>query len=440
MKTLPDRPHLDHLKKQAKALLDGIRRGDADSLERIRLALPAAARLDHAAIAAMALRLHDAQSCIAREYGFDAWSQLRDYVALQTISTDSAARRRSWRQWAFGHGYQVARPALAERLLREYPNLLADEPALACAIGDVAAVQAAIAADAAWVNTPHADSGMPPLACATFSGMIALPAYAPGIRACVDLLLAAGANPNARWSDPQAPGDPLSVLYGAAGRNHDIALTRRLLQAGADPNDNESLYHATEVADPMIVQLLLDAGARVTGCNALFRALDYEHPDTVRLLLTHGGDANEPGPSGSPLLHAIRRRRSPEVIGLLLGAGADPSARNDHGTSAYRMARCLGLTEVAEQLVRAGAVADDRPGDALLDACARGDRASVQAMLADDPGLIGRLSPAALRLLPELASANADEAVRVMVEAGWPIATRGGDIDGSALNWAVFRG
>lgn len=70
MNELPARPHLDHLKKQAKALLDGIRRQDLQAFERIRLSLPAAAGHDHAAIAAMDLRLHDAQSCIAREYGF----------------------------------------------------------------------------------------------------------------------------------------------------------------------------------------------------------------------------------------------------------------------------------------------------------------------------------------------------------------------------------
>jgi ankyrin repeat protein len=440
MKNLPARPHLDHLKKQAKRLLEDVRHGEPDALERVRLALPGAARLDHAAIAAMELRLHDAQSCIAREYGFGSWSQLKDYVALQAASVDTLVRKRQWMHWAFGHGYQTAKPALAERLLREHPDLLAGEPMLACAIGDVATVQAALAADPAWATMARAGNGMTPLACTSFSGLIALPARAPGIRACADLLLDAGADPDARWIDPELPHDPLSVLYGAAGRNHDIALTRRLLQAGANPNDNESLYHATEIADTSIVRLLLEAGARVTGCNALFRALDHEHPDTVRLLLAHGGDPNEPGPDGNPLLHAIRRRRSPATIGLLLDAGADHSASNGHGISAYRLACCLGLAEVAGQLAQAGAVPDGRPHDAFLGACARGDRAVVQAMLADDPGLIGKLPPAALRLLPEMAAGNEEDAVRVMVEAGWPITVRGGDIDGSALNWAVFRG
>ena len=319
MKALPERPHLDHLKKQAKALLDGVRRGDPASLERLRLALPAAAHGDHAAIAAMQLRLHDAQSCVAREYGFDSWTQLKDYVELQAAAADAATRKQQWRKWAFGHGYQVAKPRLAERLLHDHPDLLSGEPALACAVGDVVAVRAAIAADPAWVNAPHAGSGMPPLACASFSGMVALPAYAPGIRACVDLLLEAGADANVRWIDPQFPDDPLSALYGAAGRNHDVAITQRLLAAGADPNDHESLYHATEAADPAIVRLLLEAGARVAGCNALFRALDYERPETLRLLLAHGGDPNEAGPSGCPLLHAIRRRRSDLEEAILLG-------------------------------------------------------------------------------------------------------------------------
>jgi ankyrin repeat protein len=440
MKALPARPHLDHLKKQAKILLDGFRHKDPEALERIRLALPVAAKLDHETIGQMNLRLHDAQSCIAREYGFVSWMQLKEYVALAAATADTTTRRYQWQHWVFGYGYQVAKPRLAERLLRDHPDVLAGDAVLACAIGDVAAVKAAMAVDPDWVKKARADNAMAPLVCATFSGLVTLPGYAPGIRACVELLLNAGADPDITWTDPQLPGDPLSALYGAAGRNHDVAITRALLAAGANPNDNESLYHATEVADSTLAGLLLDAGAHVTGSNALFRTLDMERPETLRLLLAHGGNPNEPGPHGFPLLHAIHRRRSPEVIGILLDAGADPSAATHHGVSAYRLAHCLGMTEVTERLLQAGATADSRPGDAFLNACARADREAVQVLLAAEPGLIEKLSLRALRILPDLAAAGCDDAVRVMVEAGWPITARGGDIDGSALNQAVFRG
>jgi hypothetical protein len=43
-------------------------------------------------------------------------------------------------------------------------------------------------------------------------------------------------------------------------------------------------------------------------------------------------------------------------------------------------------------------------------------------------------------LLPDMTAAGADDVVRLMVRLGWPIATRGGDWDASALNLAVFSG
>ena len=85
----------------------------------------------------------------------------------------------------------------------------------------------------------------------------------------------------------------LSALYGAAGRNHDAELTRMLLDAGADPNDGELLYHSLE--NPCAcTRLLLEHGARVTGSNALYHVLDFDNVAALELLLKHGGDPNEP--------------------------------------------------------------------------------------------------------------------------------------------------
>ena len=129
-------------------------------------------------------------------------------------------------------------------------------------------------------------------------------------------LLERGADPNAFFVNEYGR---MSALYGAAGRLHDPELTRLLLEAGADPDDGESLYHATEAEDPACLELLLEHGASTGGTNALAHALDDERLPHVRALLAAGADPNE----GAMLAHAVRRGRGPEFLRLLAEHGAE---------------------------------------------------------------------------------------------------------------------
>jgi Lon protease-like protein len=79
-KLLPVRPSLEHLKAQAKDLLSSFRRGEREAFDRVRASLPAAAGKPDDKLEAMTFALHDAQSVIAREYGFSSFAHLRERV------------------------------------------------------------------------------------------------------------------------------------------------------------------------------------------------------------------------------------------------------------------------------------------------------------------------------------------------------------------------
>ena len=111
----------------------------------------------------------------------------------------------------------------------------------------------------------------------------------------------------------------MSALYGAAGIRHDPELTSALLEAGANPDDGESVYHSTEAESPDCLRILLEHGAQTADTNALAHALDDERLEHVRLLLEYGADPNE----GFCVAHAVRRGRGPETIELLVSHGAD---------------------------------------------------------------------------------------------------------------------
>ncbi|MCK1639704.1 hypothetical protein IVA95_19445 [Bradyrhizobium sp. 157] len=454
MNPSPDRLNLDHLKKQAKELIRLYRSRDPAAMARFRHTLPAAAGRSDADIASLDLRLHDAQSCIAREHGFASWPDLKRYVDVQTaVRNERAARVRYWAQLLYSGDVSGtinrANPRVALRILTDDPELVDGDPHLACTIGDESALRRATQADPAWVNGSGGPLRLPPLFAVAHSSLLRVEEFRERLHRCAQLLIAAGADANqhiySRWppGSLNAPDQryPLSTLYGAAGSNHDPTMTKLLLEAGADPNDGESLYHS--LGNPACTRLLLEHGARIAESNAIYRAIDLEDDSALRLLLQHGGDPNEPARNkpltnwGSPLAWAIYRRR-PRHVKALLEAGADRLRPTADGISPYRLALQFGLSEVAA-LLREGEP-DISDEERFVAACARGDETEARAIRSRRPDLPASLPPAQLRLLPDMAAAGADDVVKLMVRLRWPIAVRGGDWDASALNLAVFRG
>ena len=73
-KPLPPQPNLQFLKKHAKQLHRDYQRGTPEAIERF------AAHPQFASNASQTWSLHDAQLVVAREYGFDSWAKLKEYV------------------------------------------------------------------------------------------------------------------------------------------------------------------------------------------------------------------------------------------------------------------------------------------------------------------------------------------------------------------------
>src|SRR6267143_1949284 len=83
---LPDKPHLDVPKREARELLKEWRAGLPEALDRIRRRHPKFREADHAAISAAKFLLNDAQLVLAREYGFSNWAELKERINASTVA------------------------------------------------------------------------------------------------------------------------------------------------------------------------------------------------------------------------------------------------------------------------------------------------------------------------------------------------------------------
>ena len=117
-KLLPAQPSLEHLKKQAKALLKAHLEGNSKTNARIRQFHPEWSRKPDVEIPPGEFSLSDAQWVIAREYSFPSWTRLKRYI--EEIEPYSGARGLSGERWYVETHEQRARELLtdhkAERL------------------------------------------------------------------------------------------------------------------------------------------------------------------------------------------------------------------------------------------------------------------------------------------------------------------------------------
>jgi ankyrin repeat protein len=152
----------------------------------------------------------------------------------------------------------------------------------------------------------------------------------------VELLLGAGANPNAK---NRYGVTPLSV----ACENGDAAVVEALLKAGSDPNV-----------------------ALVSGETPLMTAARTGNSAAVRLLLAHGVsiDAREPIRQQTALMWAAAENNA-AALELLVRAGADLTARSKGGLTALLFAARDGRIEAARVLLASGADVNERLPDGM---------------------------------------------------------------------------
>jgi hypothetical protein len=174
--------------------------------------------------------------------------------------------------------------------------------------------------------------------------------------------------------------------------------------------------------------------------------------EAVRMLLDAGANPNQPMPAelfgtghGTaatwPAAYAaVQFGCDSELLDLLLARGAAPDAAGPDGRSPYRVAISQGRADLAAVLRRHGARDDAPAAERFLSACLRGDRAGARQLIAEDPGLVDRLTEDERGAI-ELAAERGDtEAVRLMADLGLPLDARRGDHGSTALHAAAHSG
>ena len=373
-KQLPSRPDLEQLKRQAKELQQSAH-----------------------------VPLYEAQTRLAREYGFASWNKLREEVQARA----------------------------------------SDAFYTALELGDVRAVAARLEHEPALATRPGGPRGWLPIhyICHTERG------DAEGLADIARRLVALGADPNTKFPWLHH-GVRRPVLWGASRQSQSLPLVNVLLEAGADPNDGVTLPMAASAGDIPVLETLRAHGAHVDqrwasdGSTALYAMLQWSRTAEGALwLLAHGADPNAVfAENGETPLHVAARAWDVPLVAEMVARGADINRRRSDGRTPYAVAELNNNRAVAEWLLAHGAAAEMLDVDRLVAACSRGDRAAVDALLTRNPGLRGEITDDHYVAFHQAAERNDVRALEAMLAAGFDPNRPDASIGKTVLHSAAAEG
>jgi ankyrin repeat protein len=342
----------------------------------------------------------------------------------------------------------------ARALLAAHPELASVDVHVAAILGDDAEVRAHLARDpscAAARSAPYGADALTHLCLSKF--LREDPSRSDAFLRAATALLDAGADPDGGFWTTGAHPEHETPLYGAAGVAHHAPLTRLLLERGADPNDEEAVYHSPETDDQAAMAALVETGrlTRESLSMMLIRKHDWHDLEGARFLLEHGAGANGEGRTRGwrPLHHALARSNRLAIIDLLLDHGADPSLASERdGLSGVAFAAREGRGDVLASIMRRGRSIDLQGVDRLIAACAMDDAAAARTIAEQEPALVRELVAMGGDLLAKFAgnanAAGVGQLLDLGVHVAAPFAEGDGYFDepaGSlAIHVAAWRG
>lgn len=182
-----------------------------------------------------------------------------------------------------------------------------------------------------------------------------------------------------------------SALTLACYKGH-LDMVKFLLEAGADQEHKTDEMHTALMEASMdghveVARLLLDSGAQVNMPEDSFEspltlAACGGHLELATLLIERGANIEEVNDEGyTPLMEAAREGHE-DMVALLLSQGADINAQTEETQeTALTLACCGGFLEVADFLLRSGALIELGCSTPLMEAAQEGHIELVSFLL-----------------------------------------------------------